>query len=159
MSSIINVNTALGKDFVKLSGPENYDSWMKDFEPIANVNGYLGLYLGHDDVVGKPTPPSFIPKAVAPQPTERRTRTALPHSQDTENSPPSNYQYALAVYNAQVQDWKDNDKNVQSACALLRAAVEPWIWKKLPANKNTHPAKALTAIIKTNKAPDSVRVN
>ncbi|KAF2799009.1 hypothetical protein K505DRAFT_391222 [Melanomma pulvis-pyrius CBS 109.77] len=87
------------KTFVKLSGPENYDTWLKDFEPIANMNGYLGLYLGTDEVVGKPAPPDFVPKVTAATSLNVRIRK----SADKELASPN-----PAVPEAPVEQNKDN---------------------------------------------------
>jgi hypothetical protein len=135
MSTIHNIGNTFSKDFVKLSGPENYNEWAKAFADIAFVNGYDGLYLGTDDVVEKPTPPVFVPP---------------PHDL------PANYQYSLAVYGLQLQDWKDNNEASCLACALLRAAVQPWVWKKLSTEDAIDPCKAWIAISTSNKASDDV---
>lgn len=171
MSSLLNTNTALGKDFDKLSGPDNFDAWLKDFEPIAIMHGCLGLYNGTEPVLERPSPPSFIPKPEA-APTqyvlrERRTADKLISSQQPLTPPgtsaartevPEDYQVRIAIYNSQMTDWKDNEKNARGAIALLRASVESWIWKEVPEDATGHPRKAWQAISNGNQASDNIRL-
>ncbi|KAJ4362394.1 hypothetical protein N0V83_010487 [Neocucurbitaria cava] len=140
MLSLGDFERALGKDFVKLIGPENYEEWFTDFFDIAYINGYRDFYLGTEPILEKPERPYFI--------TERATHSEAP----------ANWQYLLAVYKIQLRDWKDNNENARSACALLRAAVEPWIWNELSSDDTTSPQNAWKAIVATHCPPDDVRV-
>jgi hydroxylamine reductase (hybrid-cluster protein) len=94
MSTIHNVNTALGKDFTKLSGPENFSDWVKQFANIAIINGYYTLYLGTDNIVEKPKLPVFA------TPTIKRATCVNADAEIASTiNPPANYSYLLAVYN------------------------------------------------------------
>lgn len=128
--------TALfGKSFTKLSGPENYTTWKKDFKPIAHLNGVWGLYQGTDSVLQKPV--------VEPPGTAKQ------------DHPPQNYLYIIALYHVQHSEWTDNEKAVRFALALLQYAVEPWVW---PEN-TTNPAIAWQTIRADNEAGAHTRLH
>jgi hypothetical protein len=165
MSTINNVTTALGKDFVKLAGPNNYNSWMKAFLEVAYVNEYTAIYNGDEPILDKPTRPPPPDELLATPPPDNLTSKRTTRSTSAEASSAYNtseqtpaYSTLLAIYNSDLQEWKDNSKTVRSAVALLRAAVETWVWKRIPEAYRTDPHLAFTNIKKHNKAPDQVIV-
>ena len=120
MSTLINTTTALGKNFAKLSGPENYSEWAKAFGLIASLNGYAHLYKDDSAAVTKPTAPDFT--------SFRRTRqTADSEIAAQGDSFGPDPQSQLMYYNLRLQEYKEYEKSCRSAFALLQAAVEPWI--------------------------------
>jgi hypothetical protein len=168
MSAIPNVNTILGKGFVKLSGTENYIEWCKAFYPIATINGVYNLYKGKEPILDRPkledyiTLPSVKP-TTATSKTKRRTADAEIVSQsstnpDQEDTPvttatgTSDYAYNIAIYNIRLSEWKDNEKSARFALALLQVAVEPWLWD----DDWTNPNIAWTTITKKNEPSKDV---
>jgi len=132
MAAINDPTIALGPDFKKLSGPENFTDWFQRFKDIANIYGYREHFKGRAEVVAKPVAPAF---------------SALQQDDDddvVQETPLVDWQYQLAVYQFQLQKWKDYDHASRSALALLHAAVEPQLWKELKRPKS--PASAIKAI-------------
>lgn len=117
MSAIPNVASLLGKNFNKLSGPKNFTTWTKDFKPIAILNGVWKLYEGTDPVLAKPDLRDTVP-AAAGRP-KRQTADAAIAAQAVVAEPPKDYSYAIAIYNVQLAEWKENEKAVRFALALL----------------------------------------
>ncbi|KAI4707865.1 hypothetical protein J4E89_007494 [Alternaria sp. Ai002NY15] len=133
MSSINDPTIALGDNFTKLSGPENFTDWFQSFKDIARIHGYSEYFKYNNEVVAKPTPPAFLaPRHAA--------------DQGEEHAVPQDWEYHLAVYNTHLQEWKDYDVTSRSALALLHAAIEPSVWKE--ARDTNSPASALQAVIR-----------
>jgi hypothetical protein len=129
MSAIPNITSLLGKNFVKLSGPENYTSWKKDFKPIASLNGVWALYQGTTPVIDKPTLQAVPAAAGKARPNTRSQNTPPPTGPAADDdAAPTNYAYHIAIYNVQLSEWRENEKTVRFALALLQYAVEPWVW-------------------------------
>tara|TARA_R110002003_G_scaffold991_2_gene21866 strand:- start:5327 stop:5752 length:426 start_codon:yes stop_codon:yes gene_type:complete len=68
MSAINSVTAALGKDYKRLNGPDDFHDWFKTFSDLVFINGYDDLYNGNEELVEKPTMPTFA------QPAERTLR-------------------------------------------------------------------------------------
>ncbi|KAI4661179.1 uncharacterized protein J4E79_004990 [Alternaria viburni] len=143
MAAINDPTTALGDNFTKLSGPENFTDWFQSFKDIAKIHGYAEYFKYNAEVVVKPTPPAFLePRQAA--------------DQGEEHFVPQGWEYHLAVYNTRLQEWKDYDVASRSALALLHAAVEPSVWKEV--RDTNSPASALKAVISyvNTETPHSV---
>ncbi|KAI4641569.1 hypothetical protein J4E93_007666 [Alternaria ventricosa] len=132
MAAINDPTIALGDNFTKLSGPENFPDWFQSFKDIAKIHGYAEHFKDNAEVVAKPIAPAFL----AP-------RQAADEGQ--EEFIPQGWEYHLAVYNTRLQQWKDYDVASRSALALLHAAIEPSVW--MEARNTNSPASALEAII------------
>jgi len=163
MSAIPNVTNLLGKGFVKLSGPENYTTWKKDFKPIANLNGVWALYQGTDPVLERPTLQTVLPAATGKPKRKGADATiiaegaaaAAASAAAQQTDAPANYQYHIAVYNVQLAEWKENEKSVRFALALLQTAVEPWVW---PTDSDD-PATTWATIRANNEADADTRLD
>ena len=132
MAAINDPTTALGDNFTKLSGPENFTDWFQSFKDIAKIHGYAEYFKYNAEVVVKPTPPAFLALRQAAD-------------QEEEHSVPQGWEYHLAVYNTRLQEWKDYDVASRSALSLLHTAIEPSVWKEA---RDTHsPASALKTLI------------
>ncbi|KAI4660611.1 uncharacterized protein J4E78_005315 [Alternaria triticimaculans] len=143
MASINDPTIALGDNFTKLSGPENFIDWFQSFKDIAKIHGYAEYFKDNAQVVAKPIASAFL----APQQAA---------DQGAEHSVPQDWEYHLAVYNTRLQEWKDYDVASRSALALLHAAIEPSVWMKV---RNTNsPASALKAVIRhmNDETPNNV---
>ncbi|KAI4609035.1 hypothetical protein J4E80_008781 [Alternaria sp. BMP 0032] len=132
MACINDPTIALGHNFTKLSGPENFTDWFQSFKDIAKIHGYAEHFTDNAGVVTKPIAPAFL----APQ-------QAADYEQ--EHFIPQGWEYHLAVYNTHLQEWKDHDVASRSALALLHAAIEPSVWKEV--RDTNSPASALKAVI------------
>ncbi|KAI4615971.1 hypothetical protein J4E83_006640 [Alternaria metachromatica] len=132
MAAINDPTIALGDNFTKLSGPENFTDWFQRFKDIAKIHGYAEYFKDNVEVVAKPIAPAFL---------------ALQQDDDdvVQEAPPVDWQYQVAVYQFQLQKWKDYDHASRSALALIHAAVEPSVWKE--ARDTNSPASALKAVI------------
>ncbi|KAI4686445.1 uncharacterized protein J4E84_005724 [Alternaria hordeiaustralica] len=132
MAATNDPTIALGPDFKKLSGPENFTDWFQRFKDIAKIHGYAEYFKDNAEVVAKPIAPAFL---------------ALQQDDDdvVQEAPPVDWQYQVAVYQFQLQKWKDYDHASGSALALLHAAIEPSVWKE--ARDTNSPASALKAVI------------
>ncbi|KAI4945953.1 hypothetical protein J4E91_007394 [Alternaria rosae] len=71
---------------------------------------------------------------------------AWPPQAAAEAAIPQDWEYHLALYNIRLDEWKDYDVASRSAHALLRAAVEQWIWWEARDSKS--PAITLKIIVK-----------
>lgn len=140
MSIFIDFTTLVDEGFVKLTGPENYNSWISDIKRAATMEGLLGLYLGTQEVVEKPARPDFLEIGNKP----------------AANVPP-NWQHHIAFYQTQFKAWQESDFAARRACALLYAAIERWIWKGLSDDDKHHPQRAWDAILVAYKPPVQVR--
>ena len=60
MSTINSVTTALGKDFEKLTSPDNYHEWTKAFINICFIYRYMAHYNSTVDNPKKPNLPSYV---------------------------------------------------------------------------------------------------
>ena len=143
MAAINDPTIALGDNFTKLSGPQNFTDWFQSFKDIAKIHGYAEYFQYNNEVVAKPIPPAFL-----------ASRQAADQGQ--EHSVPQDWEYLLAVYNTHLQQWKDYDVASRSALALIHAAVEPSVWKE--ARDTNSPASALKAVIShmNDETPDNV---
>ncbi|KAJ8114000.1 hypothetical protein OPT61_g4023 [Boeremia exigua] len=166
-----DVHTILGKAFEKLSGPENYCSWMKAFQEVARVTGILALYLDHSTVIQEPELPEFVARVLG----FNESKNYFPLSDSKEinqftNKPDdsiiakasqtqADHSAELAYYANLLQTWQVNEERVFLARALLNAAVETWVWKELSVDEQGHPTKAMDAIMKRNKAPDTMLID
>jgi hypothetical protein len=146
MSTITNATSLLGKDFPRLSGTDNFHAWSTALEPVARLNGTWDFYLsqkdGGQDVLTKPTF-SF------PTGTDAVTR-----------SKDAVFQFHLEKYKFDLDEWKDNEKRVRLALAILKASVEPYVWAgidSLPRVK-THPREAIKALTAQNKPEQAVAI-
>ncbi|KAI8934120.1 hypothetical protein NX059_008879 [Plenodomus lindquistii] len=134
------IDAALDKKIVKLTGPENYNGWLLHFQPLACANDFLDLYLGLDAVMTKPTSPDFGLDIY-----------------DNEEAL-ADYKLDRMLFNFKAQEWTENAKLTRSACAFLRSSVESWIWDRLSAADAAHPTRAWNAIATANQASESVRL-
>lgn len=131
----------LPKGFIKLSGPENYTAWKKDFKRIVIFD--WGFYQGIEEILEKPN-------------LETLLRTAQSESADQQITEPAaadatqNYEDLIAIHNMHLAEWRRSDESVRFALNLLRSAVEPHLW---PHNIN-NPVVAWTAIQEANE-PDA----
>jgi hypothetical protein len=135
MSAIANTTSVLGKGFPRLSGTDNYNQWMTAFEPIARLNGVWEFFIAGDK-------PGFIAPITKPRITFPSGTDAATRSKTAE------FQYELELYKFNLEEWKDNEKRVRFALALLQASIEPYVWshvEDLPKVK-THPREAIKAI-------------
>jgi hypothetical protein len=82
MSTIINVSKALGKDFVRLSGPDNYTQWYKAITEVAKINGFADIYDGIEPILDKPTRPNPPAQEGTPPPEPRHTRASSQAADD-----------------------------------------------------------------------------
>jgi hypothetical protein len=165
MSTIGNVNTVLGKDFDKLSGPDNYNTWLKLFTELALTHGYAEYYDGTSDILEKPQLPAFaLPQRTATIVTSIANTSANNTAANNTNAQvlpdiPKDATAQLAIYEAQLREWKDNNKTVRSALALIRASVEPWVWKEIEDDDKSDPHAVYKAIQKNNKVPSDVIID
>ncbi|KAI4625343.1 uncharacterized protein J4E87_005190 [Alternaria ethzedia] len=143
MACINDPTIALGDNFTKLSGPENFTDWFQSFKDIAKIYGYAEHFKDNAGVVAKPIPPAFL----AP-------RQAADQGED--HCVPQDWEYHLAVYNTHLQEWKDYDGASRSALALLHAAIESSVW--MEARNTNSPASALKAVIRhmNDETPDNI---
>jgi len=153
MSTINSVTAALGKDFEKLTGPDNYHEWTKAFIDICFIHGYMAHYNSTVDNPEKPDLPSYVAPRVTRSRSNVDLRTAVPVPIST------NAANELAVYDRALQKWEKHDKAMRSAIALLRASVEPWIWRELDEEDTLDPHLAYSAIQLNNKASKDILVD
>lgn len=130
MAAINDPTIALGEDFTKLSEPANFPAWYDPSKDIVNIHGYAEYFKKDAKVVAKPTMHAFL------MPPEAAAEAAIPQD----------WEYHLALYNIRLDEWKDYEAVSRSAHALLRAAVEQWVWCEARDSKS--PVIALKAIIK-----------
>ncbi|CAN9364447.1 unnamed protein product [Alternaria sp. RS040] len=172
MSNITGVNAVLGKDFVKLNGPDNYNEWVKNFTDICSIHGYTDYYNGDDEIPAKPTLLTYAasnrPKrsTVDTNTTDIEITDANITDTDTDTDTkvkvklsPQEATAELQLYYAQLQAWKDWNKTSRTALALLKASVKPWVWSEIPEEDQVDPKLAWDAICLTNKPPDDVTVD
>lgn len=124
MASIINGAAALPAKFVKLSGPDNYKSWVKEFKVIAYVQGVWSIYDGTEAILPKPVKPDRPDRLDASGPGVA-----------TRSSASTEYAISFKNYKMQLEDFKadtvvylDNDRRARLALGLLIGAIEPYIY-------------------------------
>jgi len=59
MAAINDPTIALGDNFTKLSGPENFTYWFQSFKDIAKIYGYAEYFKENAQVVAKPIAPRW----------------------------------------------------------------------------------------------------
>jgi hypothetical protein len=147
------LDAVLGKDFEKLTGPDNYNEWSKIFAECAFFQDYTGFYNGTEDAPEKPTLPTYVTKE------KRETHSNADKDIIFQAYIRADAASQLAIYKAQLQIWKDFDKNLRSAIVLLRADVQPWVWKKIDEVNTLDPHLAYVAIQEAHKAPNDVLID
>ncbi len=151
MSLALNAGGLLQEGFVKLYGPDNFFSWQKEFKFLAILNGVWGFYQGNEPIMQRPIFEKYIP--ILPQATSieqgyaRKPKWLI--------DAPDNYQHLLDIFNIRLVEWKENDRLLRLAQALLHAAVEPWVW---PDHVQDDPRAAWNEITTENKADTATRL-
>ncbi|KAI8934340.1 hypothetical protein NX059_009076 [Plenodomus lindquistii] len=163
MPDIVDIPTVRDGDLIKLCGPVNYSQWAKNFKWLALLNGYKGLYLGTEPVVEKPDPSGCLPREAAPKCTtslsaEKSDNEMAANEPDDVSEFLADQTVRVVLYKFRLQKWEDYNKDLDSACALLRASVKPWIWQAIPATDTAHPETSWNAIAAANKLPDDIQV-
>ncbi len=122
------ISDLLGPKFPTLTISESFDSWEKHFKHIAICNGVWGIYQGNDPILAKPVLTDFIPTAPNPKHGNAYGFSNNPGPKISDSEAPANYQYMIALYNLHLAEWKENDKLVRLALALLHAAIASSFW-------------------------------
>ena len=144
MSAITNITSVLSKDFPKLTGQDNYIEWYQEFCNIARLNGVYEYYLPSSD-------PNHVRGA---------TKPALPALKDmVTRSTAAEIDSKVTIYKLELDEWRDSDKRVRLAQAILQASVQPYIWDEVAKNSEavTAPHSAIALIINSNKPSRAVQ--
>lgn len=155
MSIIPNISNTLGKNFERLTGKDNYRDWLQRFEPIARLNGVYGFYDGTDAIVEQPSHTTVFPD----RQEGRTSRDQAAANDAAEKAAKENLTWNLAKYNLALDQWKDNDKRVRLALAILQNAVEPYVWQEIEeedSKASTNPRRAWKALTSINEPSRSV---
>lgn len=122
----------------------------------------MSFYEGHDVVSHKPRIQDYttITKdendnkdgkeadpATGSKPTEPKKQPSL-----------DKQTFHASMYNAVMDEWRDNDKRVRFALGLLQAAVEPYVWTGLSSEDATNPRIAWFNIRAVNGLAMPLRV-
>jgi hypothetical protein len=154
MSTYLRSITALGRDFNKLSGEDNYDSWVKAFKLIAYLEGVWALYTGEKAVLSRPVEPT--PDLITEKFTTRSSRHPTDDdivAQECTDSYVTNdrnayeeYKIRLLTYNLKLDKYIENREQVRYSRALLVAAVEPFVYEKIISKINGDPRAAWNSL-------------
>ena len=103
-----------GASLRTLTGQENYSSWVRDFKVLATEKGVFGLYTGEMQILAKPDKNTFL----YPNGGDRASR---------KKTDEFDFTAAAAEYRIELEEYKDNEKLVRVASALLGRQVDPAI--------------------------------
>jgi hypothetical protein len=161
MSVIPNLNNTFGKNYERLTGKNNYRSWLHTFSTIARLNGVWGVYQGTDAIVERPSHTMVFPETDSPPTTRAAAKSQQQQSQSDEAQQQAKLDltYNLARYNVALKQWEDSDKRDRLALAILQSAVETYVWQEIEeqsSSASNNPRKAWKALVAINAPANSV---
>ncbi|KAK8194216.1 hypothetical protein M8818_007404 [Zalaria obscura] len=135
-----------GLDLERLRGQDNYNTWCRDFQLLAELKGVWELYVGEDVILTKPNRAQYHIKPLA----------TVSEDQEMIDKPDKDTPALIAQYRLELEEYERNHKRVRLARALLPYWVDPSIrgqiikidspktmWDHLKSQYKMHGSRAL----------------
>ena len=119
----------VGTKTQRLFGQSNYNIWAREFKVDARLRGVWKLFTGEENVLPKPNRRLYMPSSVTTPGASTRSSTDKEVAAQSDGDRETRAR--LQEYQFDLEDWRDNEKRVRLALALLSVSVHPTILNSL----------------------------